>query len=64
MKVKKLGQPVPLSNLVAESKSARSQPAHANVPLRFSWSSGLEPARSVASCRRTANGSGPRRLLH
>jgi hypothetical protein len=32
----KLGQPVPLSYLVSEENSGRSQPAQANVPLRFS----------------------------
>src|SRR5215831_17104768 len=46
MVVKKLGQPVPLSNFIAEVKSGRSQPAQANTPSRFSPSSGL--------CRRPA----------
>jgi len=43
----KLGQPVPLSYLVSEENSGRSQPAQAKMPLRFSFSSGLEPGRSV-----------------
>src|SRR5258705_12287437 len=42
--VKKLGHPVPLSNFIAEVKSGRPQPAHANTPGRFSRSSGLVPA--------------------
>ena len=49
----KLGQPVPLSNLVAEEKSGSSQPAQAKVPLRCSWSSGLVTARSVPAWRRS-----------
>src|SRR5262249_12790507 len=43
----KLGQPVLLSYLVSEENSGRSQPAQANVPLRFSSLSGLEPGDSV-----------------
>jgi hypothetical protein len=31
----KLGQPVPLSNFVADEKTSRSQPAQANAPRRF-----------------------------
>src|SRR4051812_2755423 len=48
----KLGQPVPLSNLVSDENSGRSQPAQAKMPLRCSLSSGLEPGRSVPSLRR------------
>ncbi len=40
-RLKKLGQPVPLSNLVSDENSGRSQPAQAKVPLRFSALSGL-----------------------
>ena len=50
----KLGQPVPLSNFVADEKLSRPQPAHANVPRRFSCSSGLVNGRSVDSWRSTA----------
>ncbi|MNG38849.1 hypothetical protein D3C84_1266990 [compost metagenome] len=38
----KLGQPVPLSNLVDEENKGCSQPAQANVPLPCSSLSGLE----------------------
>src|SRR5438552_14268731 len=48
---KKLGQPVPLSNLVSERKSGRSQAAQANRPGRCSLSSALEYGRSVPRCR-------------
>src|SRR3954447_14305864 len=51
----KLGQPVPLSNLVSEENSGRSQPAQENVPLRFSWLSGLDPGYSVLCLRSTSN---------
>ncbi|MNJ78870.1 hypothetical protein D3C77_767330 [compost metagenome] len=37
----KLGQPVPLSNLVLEENRCCSQPAHENVPLRCSSFKGL-----------------------
>src|SRR5262245_32914885 len=50
----KLGQPVPLSYLVSEENSGRSQPAQAKVPLRFSLFSGLVPARSVPCLRSTS----------
>ena len=50
----KLGQPVPLSNLVSEAKSGSAQPAQAKVPLRCSSRSGLVNGRSVASSRSTA----------
>src|SRR6516165_6354739 len=51
---KKLGQPVLLSYFVSDENSGRSQPAQANVPLRFSSLSGLEPAGSVR-CRRSTS---------
>src|SRR5438874_1134080 len=51
---KKLGQPVPLSNLVSDANSARAQPAQVNVPLRCSSLSGLLYGVSVASWRSTA----------
>src|SRR6476646_7940778 len=50
----KLGQPVPLSNLVVDENTSSAQPAQAYVPRRVSWSSGLLNGGSVASCRRTA----------
>ena len=53
MVVKKLGQPVPLSNFISEVNSGRPQPAQTNTPARFSSLSGLVPARSVPSSRST-----------
>ena len=50
----KLGQPVPLSNLVAELNSGSAQPAQTKMPLRCSFSSGLVNARSVPASRRIA----------
>src|SRR5262245_18048190 len=50
----KLGQPVLLSYFVSEENSGSSQPAQANVPLRLSWLSGLEPGTSVR-CRRSTS---------
>jgi hypothetical protein len=44
---KKLGHPVPLSNLVSDVKSGSPHAAHAKVPARFSSFSGLVKARSV-----------------
>src|SRR3954463_1049204 len=64
MLVKKLGQPVPDSNFMAEVNSGSPQPAHAKTPGRFSSFSGLVPARSVLSSRSTLNDSGGRRLRH
>src|SRR3954463_9745401 len=64
MTVKKLGQPVPESNFIAEVKSGRPQPAHAKMPGRFSSLSGLLPARSVPSSRMTWKLSAGRRLRH
>src|SRR2546423_11683770 len=52
--VKKLGQPVPLSNFIAEVKSGRLQPAQTNTPGRFSSLSGLVKERSVPSRRNTS----------
>ena len=51
--LKKLGHPVPDSNLWSESNSARPQPAHWYCP--FSWRSQYSPenARSVPFSRRT-----------
>ena len=43
----KLGHPVPLSNFVLDENSGVPQPAHLNVPDRFSPLSALEPGRSV-----------------
>jgi hypothetical protein len=50
----KLGQPVPLSNLVALSNSGRKHAAQMKVPFRFSSFRGLLPGRSVASSNMTA----------
>jgi hypothetical protein len=50
----KLGQPVPLSNLVSEENSARSQPAQENTPFLCSLLSGLVKGASVAAWRSTA----------
>src|SRR4051812_8540943 len=44
--VKKLGQPVPLSNLESDLNSAFPHAAHKNTPGRYSLFSGLVPARS------------------
>src|ERR1700722_6663220 len=60
----KLGQPVPLSNLVVEANRSRSHPAQVNVPRRASCNSGLVKGRSVSLCRSTAYWSGVRRLRH
>ena len=43
----KLGQPVPLSNLVVEEKRSRSQPAQTKLPRRCSSRSALVKGRSV-----------------
>ena len=50
---KKLGQPVPLSNLRSATNSGCPQPAHENVPARFSCSSAHDPGRSVPWPRST-----------
>src|SRR5262245_64669040 len=60
----KLGQPVPDSNFVADEYTDRSQPAQWNVPLRFSWSNGLVPGRSVSSSLRTAYCASDRIACH
>src|SRR6185295_16821671 len=60
----KLGQPVPLSNFVADENRSSEQPAHANVPLRFSCSRSLVKGGSVASCRRTWYASGVSNFRH
>ena len=54
----KLGQPVPLSNFTWPSKSGSPQPAHTNVPGRFSCRSAQLPGRSVPCPRITAYCSG------
>src|SRR5471030_1250253 len=51
----KLGQPVWLSNLVADENSGSAQPAQANLPARCSSLSGLLYGRSVPSRRSTSN---------
>lgn len=55
---KKLGQPVPLSNLASDLKSGFPHPAHENTPSRFSSFNGDVPARSVPCLRNTLNCSG------
>jgi len=50
---KKLGQPVPLSNLVAELNSGNPQPAQLKTPRRCSLFRGLENGRSVPASWRT-----------
>src|SRR6266436_162171 len=62
--VKKLGQPVPLSNFIAEVKSGRLQATQTNTPSRFSALSGLEPGYSVPSSRRTSYCCGVSSLRH
>src|SRR5437764_14785280 len=64
MVVKKLGQPVPESNFIAEVKSGRPQPAQAKLPGGFSSLSALLPARSVPSSRMTWKLSAGRRFFH
>ena len=50
----KLGQPVPLSNLVVEENRSRSQPAQVKMPRRPSCNNGLVKGLSVPLCRSTA----------
>src|SRR5262245_60508476 len=64
IRAQKLGQPVPLSNLVSEAKSGSSQPAQTNVPWRCSLFRGLVKGRSVSASRNTANCSGVSSLRH
>ncbi len=59
--LKKLGQPVPLSNFAADENTGNPQPAHSNMPLRRSLSSGLANGGSVAPRRNTRNCSEERR---
>jgi hypothetical protein len=56
MLVKKLGQPVPLSNFICDVNSGSVQPAQTKTPARFSSFNGLVNARSVPSLRSTRNG--------
>jgi hypothetical protein len=53
MLVKKLGQPVPLSNFISDVKCGKPQPAQTKSPRRFSSFSGLLNGRSVPSLRST-----------
>src|SRR5690606_8974528 len=62
--VKKLGQPVPLSNFISDVNNGSAQPAQMNSPGRFSSFNGLENAGSVSSSRSTSNRSSPSRLRH
>jgi hypothetical protein len=64
MGFQKLGQPVPLSNLVVDEKRSRAQPAQANTPARCSSLSGLVNGVSVPALRRTSYCSGVRSLRH
>src|SRR5215469_11157986 len=50
----KLGQPVPLSNLVLEENNGKPHPAQRYVPGRYSLFSGLVQGRSVSRRRSTA----------
>lgn len=60
----KLGQPVPDSNLVRESKSLAPQQTHRNVPLKCPVAYLPEKAGSVAFSRVTMNCSGVRIFCH
>src|SRR5215510_11296893 len=62
--VKKLGQPVPLSNFIADVNSGRLQPAQTNTPGRFSSLRGLVKERSVPSRRSTSYCSGVSTCFH
>src|SRR5690606_4834138 len=61
---KKLGQPVPLSNLAPDSNRGAPQPAQTNVPWRCSSLSSLENGGSVPSRRSTRQVSSPSRAFH
>src|SRR5271169_3586005 len=61
---KKLGQPLPLSNLVEDSNNGRPQAAQAYMPERCSLLRGLVPARSVPCLRITAKVSDGNSLRH
>jgi hypothetical protein len=60
----KLGQPVPLSNLVVDEKRGRSQPAQLKTPARFSLLSGLVKGVSVPALRSTRYWSGRNSFCH
>ena len=60
----KLGQPVPLSNLVVEENSSSPQPAQVKVPLRCSLSKGLLKGASVPLRLSTAYWLGLRSVRH
>ena len=62
--VLKLGQPVPLSNLVLLSNKGCPQPAQANCPGRFSCRSAQLPGRSVPWPRMMSYCSGVRMARH
>src|SRR5215470_5212673 len=60
----KLGQPVPLSNFFFDTNSGWPQPAHVNVPGRFSWLRAQLPGASVPCPRSTWYCSGVSRRRH
>src|SRR5208282_403002 len=60
----KLGQPVPLSNLVVPSNKGWPQPAQLNTPGRFSERRAQLPGRSVACSRMIEYCSGVSRARH
>jgi len=57
----KLGQPVPLSNLVSDEKRLRPHPAQAKMSVQCSFRSALENGNSVQRRRNTAYWAGVRR---
>src|SRR5271163_1702011 len=60
----KLGQPVPLSNLVVDENRSSPQPAHPKIPGRCSSLSGLLKGVSVDAVRSTAYCWGVRSRRH
>jgi hypothetical protein len=56
---KKLGQPVPLSNLVDDEKRGSEHPAQVNKPRLCSLFSELENGGSVPASRKMAKRAGP-----
>src|SRR5258708_39915174 len=60
----KLGQPVPDSNLVAESNKGCPQAAQVYTPCSFAWTYSPVKGRSVTFCRKTAYCSGVSSLRH
>jgi hypothetical protein len=62
--VKRDGHRVPLSNLVSEPESGRSQPAQTKTSRRSSLSGGLPNARRVSSLRSTLRACLDRRVRH